>query len=594
MKKILTAWGLWMVSLCAMALTPTAQDLTPYYSAGQACVCVQFKGVVCNDIIWVGSYNGWTTDVRRCVKFAPVTGFDGWWVVAFDDASSNVMGKAVQLKSDGSFDWQYQSGNSATWTVASGSAQVVGTQGNEAQLEHIDKSQPLIAVSAAWKNNVCPLPADSLCSGTLPVLVIETDGRQPVVSREDYLVASYYLDSRGLPGYESVGRKDSMLTMQIKGRGNWTWNGFAKKPYRLKLDTKQGLLGLKKNKHFGLLAGADDQFSWMKNTMGYALSRQLGLEWTPGQAPVEVVLNGEYIGLYMLTELIRVEKDRVNVVEQADLTTQADSVTGGWLVEIDNYEEPNRIAFTEPANEWHRPQLVWITPKTPEILSQEQSAYLQQQMDDLNAAIYASDSSTSLAAMLDMDEAAKFYLVQELMSDCESYHGSCYMHKQMGDDAKWKFGPVWDFGNSFRDQDRFIYDNPTFSQVWIGQLVKHAPFQEAMLRLWKHWLYYDAESMDGILDDFAEQIAAAAETDAARWPQYNHANVEGSKQNFLGMLHRHITWLTSQWGEGEADSNPMGVENVESETGAQKVVREGRVLILRDGTLYDLTGLRVE
>ncbi len=429
-------------------------------------------------------------------------------------------------------------------------------------------------------------------SKTLPVLHIETENRAAVESKDVYLVANYWLDNLGIEGVESFGSKESPLPMQIKGRGNWTWLGFEKKPYRIKLDAKAALLGMKKNKHWTLLAHADDPFGWMKNTVGFLLSEQIELAYTPAQQPVEVVLNGDYIGLYMLTEQVRVDKDRINIVEQRDECTDADSITGGWYVEIDNYEEPNRIAFVEPANRWHAEQLVWVTPKTPEVLSNEQNNYLQSQMEALNTAIYADDAA--LCELLDIEESAKYYLVQELMSDCESYHGSCYLHKQMGADEKWKFGPVWDFGNSYNDRERYIYDEPYFSQVWIGQLCEHTCFTEATKKVWKHWKYYDYQSVETEINAFAAQISEAAKADAKRWPQYDHSDMQRQKNNFIHVFNKHVQWLSREWGEGEEDPMPEGVSNIGSECSASKTIVNGKLIILRDNRAYDAMGREIQ
>ncbi len=156
-------------------------------------------------------------------------------------------------------------------------------------------------------------------SGTLPVLFIDTESE--VNSKEVYVKGKYYIDALGLEGYQSLGTKENPLPLQIKGRGNWTWTGFNKKPYRLKFDSKASPLGMKSNKHFNLLANADDHNAFLNNTVGFQLSRLLKLAYTPEQRPVEVVLNGDYIGLYMLTDKIRVEKNRVNIVEQSDEET---------------------------------------------------------------------------------------------------------------------------------------------------------------------------------------------------------------------------------------------------------------------------------
>ena len=229
-------------------------------------------------------------------------------------------------------------------------------------------------------------------SGSLPVLHINTTGSVPIVSKEYYLNATYYIDALGLDGYKSVGSAEEPLTTQIKGRGNWTWTGFDKKPYRLKLDSKQPLLGMKKSKHFGLLAHADDDMGFLRNTVGFELSKRLGLAWTPEQRPVEVVLNGDYIGLYFLTELIRVDSDRVDVVEQADGETAPESITGGWLVEIDNYDDPAQIKIKENKGSG---EVMRFTYKTPEVLSDEQEKYLINLVTKVDEAIYAADKSST-------------------------------------------------------------------------------------------------------------------------------------------------------------------------------------------------------
>ena len=67
-------------------------------------------------------------------------------------------------------------------------------------------------------------------SGTLPVLYIQTENNAPITSKDDYLNATYYLDAMGLTAYQSIGSASQPLAMEIKGRGNYTWRDFNKKP----------------------------------------------------------------------------------------------------------------------------------------------------------------------------------------------------------------------------------------------------------------------------------------------------------------------------------------------------------------------------
>ena len=410
--------------------------------------------------------------------------------------------------------------------------------------------------SAEWR-----MPYDQAYSGTLPVLFINTDA--PVTSKETYVSGTCYIDAMDLEGYKSLGTADEPLTLQVKGRGNWTWKDFAKKPYRLKFDEKVKPLGMKKSRHFVLMACADDNLGFLRNTVGYELSRRLRLAYTPWQEPVEVVLNGDYIGLYMLTEKIRVATKRVNIVEQADLETHPDSITGGWLFEIDNYDEDGQVVITEGNGAKLR-----FTMHTPEELSGEQRSYITNLLTATDHAIYATDKrSTEWEQYIDIDSLVRYYIVQEVMDDAESFHGSCYIHKERGNDTKLIFGPVWDFGNAFqRGFDRFIYQDPPFGQSWIGEIARFPRFQERVKEVWRPFLGRQYPSLDAYIDNFIARIATASLCDARRWPNYGTSNIEERKNEFKRRMREKVAFLTRQWGEGiefvKGDVNGDGTVDV--------------------------------
>ncbi|MBR5744805.1 MAG: CotH kinase family protein, partial [Muribaculaceae bacterium] len=129
-------------------------------------------------------------------------------------------------------------------------------------------------------------------SGTLPVMYINTAGGAVIDSKETYVEATAYIDNLGLEGYESLGSAAAPLPLLIKGRGNHTWEYFDKKPYRLKFNEKQSIFGMPANRHWVLLAHADDDLCFLRDEIGFQLSRLMEMKWTPGHKPVEVVLNG--------------------------------------------------------------------------------------------------------------------------------------------------------------------------------------------------------------------------------------------------------------------------------------------------------------
>ena len=400
-------------------------------------------------------------------------------------------------------------------------------------------------------------------SGTLPVLYIQTENKAPITSKDYYLNATYYLDAIGLEGYESIGSASAPLTMEIKGRGNYSWTGFDKKPYRIKLADKQPLLGMKKSKHFALLAHADDsndRKGFMRNAVGFELSRMIGLTYTPDARPLEVVLNGDYIGLYFLTEHIRVDKDRVNIVEQEDEETDNEKITGGWLVEIDNYDDDPHITIKEGGK-----TTMWITYKTPEVLSPQQEQYLTEQMKLIDNLVYGDKNSEELWNYLDMDALAKFYIVQELTDNYESFHGSCYLHKELGENEKWYFGPVWDFGSSFnRDKSQYMYQGDVWHNHWIPEICKFPAFMDRVKEIWNEFYNGDYNNIYNFIDTHENLIAQAAVKDKERWSQYHGSQTIGTYiERTTNVLRKNAEWLNDQWkeGSGSNDNEPDTVIN---------------------------------
>ena len=452
-----------------------------------------------------------------------------------------------------------------------------------------------------WKNlQSGGVTASEPYSGTLPVMYITTQNGAAITSKETYVNATIYIDGLNT-GYDNFATQTSPLTMQIRGRGNWTWTDFDKKPYKIKFADKYALLGMPANKHWCLLAHADDDLGYLRNPIGFRISEFLDMLWTPKYVPVEVMLNGNYQGLYFLTEQIRIGKNRLPIKELEDNCSNPDSITGGWLVEIDNYEETGNFTLYEGNG-----QRVWITPKSPENLSTAQRNYASAQLNAINSALYGS-SESALQTILDFDEAAKFYLVQEIMEDCESYHGSCYLYKdrdKAGEaQKKWCFGPVWDFGNSYnRHNETWIYDNPIFAQYWIGQLANWPAFQKAVKEQWYIFYHDYKDYIRADVEAFASKVSRAAVLDANKWRNTqnykDNSNMTSKKNSFLNNYNWRINWLYSKWGEGIKPDDytpPTGTLSPTADTpsSVKKIFYNGQIVILHGDKMYDMMGREI-
>ncbi|MDE6311713.1 MAG: CotH kinase family protein [Muribaculaceae bacterium] len=388
----------------------------------------------------------------------------------------------------------------------------------------------------------------------LPAIYITTDDPNPEINREEYIGAKYYLKANGTEGVEDIASEEAPLPLQLRGRGNWTWVGYDKKPYRLLLDAPAPMAGLKSSDYFGLHAHADDNLGFMRNTLGFELARRLGIDWTPSHSPVELYLNGEYRGLYFCTELVRVDPDRVDVYKQAD--NDNSDLTGGWLVEIDNYNDDPHITFKSGSG-----NNVTISHKTPLSLSDEQAAWLKNQMETIDRGVYAADKSVAeWADLVDLDRLARFYIVHELMDNYEAFHGSCFLHRDRGEDRKWMFGPVWDFGSSFfRGSGKFIWQDAGYSLVWIEEMYKFPDFLNKVKEVWSDFCDNGYDGLDEFIASQAERIKAGAARDFERWPEYGNADMDACVRKMTYMLGNKTRWLGQQWGKIPA-SAPENVE----------------------------------
>lgn len=442
-------------------------------------------------------------------------------------------------------------------------------------------------------------------TGTLPVLYINvyTDAThstlQPEIidknlAHKNYFSdAEYWLDVNGCQwlmdlGATSVGSEDAPLPLEIKARGNFTRKGYSKKPFKLKLGSKQNLLNMNakgaKSKHWAILAHADDSFGYMRNFVGFRLGEMIGLPWTPRQQPIEVVINGDYRGIYFLTESIRVGDGRLPITELGDNVSDPALISGGYLVELDNYYDDCTFALPDASNSnktGHYGDLM-VTADTPEIYSDLQLRFVKEQFTKMNDLVNSSDDS-ELWKYLDLDDAARYYVVEEIISHYEAYHGSTYLMRDHGADKKWHFSPLWDCGHAFdgpTNQFFPAWNEPgtTYGNNWIGNndgtgLRSKTKFMDKVKATFQWFVNKEVdgsaspyERLQTEIDEYVDHIKAAAMQDAKRWkgaPKptnesdvrdvVDNSDIDNDKTAVKGRLNAKITWLKSQWGDQKLD-----------------------------------------
>ncbi len=270
---------------------------------------------------------------------------------------------------------------------------------------------------------------------------ITTVGGLPITSKEEYVDCYVSVDGRGE-------YKNYSGTARIRGRGNSTWAWYDKKPYRIKLDVSEKILGIKKNRDWVLLANYRDPTDFM-NTFAFEAARWMGLPFSNHTRYVEVFLNGDYIGVYQLTEQVEQGGHRVDINENGGVLLSFDLDDGPELSPdaTDNF-------FSEVFN---LPMCV----KFPDDPTAEQIAQIKADFAVLENAIKDTDYEAA-DSLMDIKSLIDYLQLQEYIYNVElRAPRSMYMFRDVN--GKYTFGPVWDcdggyefnWGNMYTGHDYF-------------------------------------------------------------------------------------------------------------------------------------------
>ena len=252
---------------------------------------------------------------------------------------------------------------------------------------------------------------------------ITTVGNAPIVSKDDYVNCLVSVDGKG--EFE-----DYSGTARIRGRGNSTWLWYPKKPYRLKLDVKDKILGLKKNRDWVLLANYRDVTDMM-NTFGFETAAWLGMPFTNHTRYVEVFLNGDYIGVYQLTEQVEVGGHRVDISE-----------TEGVLLSFDLDDGPG-LSPDATDNFYSSVYGMPMCIKHPDDLTPEQIDKIRDDFSVLENAIYTNDYA-AVDTLMDIPQFINMLMLQEFLYNVDfTAPRSLYMYRDYN--GKYTMGPVWDW-----------------------------------------------------------------------------------------------------------------------------------------------------
>ena len=274
-----------------------------------------------------------------------------------------------------------------------------------------------------------------------------------------------------------AGDYDGLIGIKLRGNSSL---GFNQKKYTVELIDEQGkeldaeLLGMPAHSDWVLLAPYND-VSAVRDPLAFQLWRDMG-HWAPRTRMVELTLNGDYRGIYILSEAIKRGKDRVDIAKMKKGDTAGLDVTGGYLLRIDTYNDDD-ATFTSKVpgiGEGNMTsQVIWscIYPKKKK-LQPEQFAYIQNYVDTVEQVIQSegfADPKTGYARYIDVPSFVDYFIHTELSLNADGYKRSAYFYKEKqsadGSGGKLVAGPVWDYnlayGNANYANANNLNDNGT-------------------------------------------------------------------------------------------------------------------------------------
>lgn len=377
----------------------------------------------------------------------------------------------------------------------------------------------------------------------------------------------------------------------VRGRGNNSWFN-DKKAYQIKLLEKADLLGMGEAKTWILLAGAADGTA-MRNKLVYDMAQDLGIQYAQDTAYVDLYLNGEYAGNYLLTEKIQIKENRIDIPDLEKATEKLnggaknlqkatvyrsedgnrwgftdawnpEDITGSYLIERDNFFEEEPSAFRLQSGEK-------FSISSPKYATREELDYIADTMQQIENAILAEDgvdpkTGKNYKDLIDFNGLVYKYLFDEVTKCDDGWRGSNYFYKMPDSiDTKVYCGPLWDYDLSLGNAPEwFVGDEKpegiiqTRLSNWYAALWEKQEFQDAVITTYNNVFkpYMQALIADGGgIDANVAIVEQSAKMNLLRWQWKRELSLAlpdyESQIAFLKLfIEKRLAYMDEVWNEG--------------------------------------------
>lgn len=410
----------------------------------------------------------------------------------------------------------------------------------------------------------------NLTSSELPIIVINTNGQE--ILDEPKITADMGIIYNGPAVRNNItdafNEYNGKIGIEIRGQSSQM---FPMKSYSIELHDDAGesvdepLFGMPKESDWVMYAPYTDK-TLMRNFLAYSMSNMLG-HWAAHCRFAEVILNGNYAGIYVFMEKIKRNSGRVNIKKLGSGDIAGEAVTGGYIFSIDK-EADGWFSKYHPGNEPTSViQFSYVYPKLEDIVP-EQQQYIQSYVDSFENTLAGNgfqDPLTGFRKFADEQSFIDYLIVNEISRNVDGYRLSSFFYKNRnGINGKIIAGPVWDYDLAFRNADYcdgsltsgWAYNfnsvcSGDYWQIpfWWDRFMEDTAFTSHLLCRWKEVRQTVLSNYNilHMVDSVNNLVAEAQQRHFAQWQilgTYVWPNPQPIPATYAGEITSLKNWLT--------------------------------------------------
>ncbi len=411
----------------------------------------------------------------------------------------------------------------------------------------------------------------------LPIVVIDTDG-QEILDDPRIVVHMGIIDNDSAINNidDPFNGYDGLISIEIRGSSSQM---FPKKQYALETQDIDGenlnvsILGMPEENDWILHAPYSDK-SLLRNFLAYELARDMG-RYASRTRFCELVINGDYKGLYIFMEKIKRDNNRVDISKLNPDETTGDDLTGGYIVKVDKWDGENNDGWwsASPLPEYDGTWYQYHYPKPDDIVD-EQKDYINNYITDFELLLASeayNDPDAGYYDQVNLESFIDVSLMSEISKNVDAYRLSAYMYKDKdSEDGRLTMGPIWDYNLAFGNADYYDGWDPAGWQLdvelggdpfkipfWWYRIWDDETFRDAFNQRWQELrqTVFSEEYIMNMIDSTIAVIDEAQVRNFQRWPildeyVWPNAYVGGSYENEIDYLTDWITdrleWIDEQ------------------------------------------------